>query len=170
MRLILHIGSSKTGTISIQNIFCTHHYSQFPSIETRDLVHFATMQYKKLSRKLQNLDNIELRNNIKIYTQESLTEFLWLKEKYNTSFNDLDYSKIKSIDNPFKNIFLLEDICTIKESVDDKQIEEIRFPVNEFIRAWIVCKFIIRTQLEGYYRTRFAHTKIAKIKRYVLNQ
>ena len=137
---------------------------ELPNIMTNALVVWFAGTYADYNRKQSQGGSMELKVDINDYLQSSAVDYKWLKETYNVSFSDLDYSKIKEKKNPYTELVFLEDICDF-DTVDDKQIEKLHVPTNTIIRLLITARFILMTQVSGLYRAHCSYTWIGKMKR-----
>ncbi len=140
---------------------------RLPKISTNALVVWATEAYEKERPTAIESETIGLRDDINLFLQSSAIDYKWLREVYGVTFSDLDYSKIEEKDNPYSDLFLLEDICVLG-SANNKLRVDVRVPASKFLRLLITLRFILKTQLTGFYKAKISYSWLGKIKRAVL--
>lgn len=140
---------------------------QFPTITTNALINYLVEDYISSSRYKERISSMKLNAEIKEFIENSAVDYQWLKGRYNLEFADLDYSKIEEKENPYSDLFLLEDICVL-ENANDELCVDVSIPTSKFLRLFITLRFILKTQLTGFYKAKISYSWLGKIKRAVL--
>lgn len=100
--------------------------AEAPSFSTRARVSVAALDYARLHPGKQKFD-VRLWPNVADFLRRSAVDHLWLRDRYDVAFSDLDYAQIDDLPSPFSADEPLDRI------VDFTKCPQPAFPVERYL-------------------------------------